>query len=216
MVNIIPEEMPSYVSIVRGFPRPLSMVAFGKGSDIAIFLGYHAKAGTSFATFDHTYSGATIDKIIISGIEVSEFLLNSMVLGEWGVPIGLVAGDEALKEDLKYVPWAEFIPLKKASGRYSALSPSMEAIEKELKAGIKRAVEKLNNKELRAFKIETPVDVEIRFLNSAYAEVADLLPGVERIDGKTIRFTANTVEDAYKIMEVLTLAAAGVSYIVSR
>lgn len=92
----------------------------------------------------------------------------------------------------------------------------MEAIEKELKAGIKRAVEKLNNKELRAFKIETPVDVEIRFLNSAYAEVADLLPGVERIDGKTIRFTANTVEDAYKIMEVLTLAAAGVSYIVSR
>jgi D-amino peptidase len=71
MVNILPEDTPDYIELVRGFPRPLSMVAFAKGSDAAIFLGYHAKAGTDRATFDHTYSGASIDSLEINGVEVS-------------------------------------------------------------------------------------------------------------------------------------------------
>ncbi|AFK23041.1 M55 family metallopeptidase [Pyrococcus sp. ST04] len=216
MVNVIPEEMPEFVSIVRGFPRPLSMVAFAKGSDIAVFLGYHAKAGTGYATFDHTYSGATIDKIEINGIEVSEFLMNAMLLGEWNIPVGLVAGDEALREDTKYTPWTEFIALKKASGRYSALSPAIKVIEENLREGVKRAVDKLKKNELKPLKVEKPVKVNVRFLNSAYAEVAELLPIVERTGGKEVQFSADSVEDAYKILEVLIFAAAGVSYITSR
>ncbi|MFA4639551.1 M55 family metallopeptidase [Pyrococcus kukulkanii] len=216
MVNVIPEEMPDFVSLVRGFPRPLSMVAFAKGSDLAIFLGYHAKAGTSYATFDHTYSGATIDRITINGIEVSECLMNAMLLGEWEIPVGLVAGDEALKKDLELLPWAEFVTLKKASGRYSAISPSLRKIEEELREKTRATVEKLRKKELKPFKLEKPIKVEVRFLNSAYAEVAELLPFIHRKSGKEVEFTAETMENAYKILEVLIFAAAGVSYITSR
>ncbi|CAB49502.1 M55 family metallopeptidase [Pyrococcus abyssi] len=216
MVNVIPEEIPDFVSLVRGFPRPLSMVAFGKDTNLAIFLGYHAKAGTGYATFDHTYSGATIDKVIINGTEVSEFLMNAMLLGEWGVPVGLLGGDEALREDMKLTPWIEFVPFKRASGRYSAISPSMKRIEEELREGVKRAVYKLNRGELKPLEIKKPVEVKVRFLNSAYAEVAELLPFVERVNGKEIKYTANSVEEAYKVFEVLVFAAAGVSYITSR
>ena len=82
MVNILVDEMPGYVRLVRGFPRPLSMVAGGKGERLCNLSLYHAKAGTGKATFDHTYSGATVDGFEINGVEVSETLLNAYLLGE--------------------------------------------------------------------------------------------------------------------------------------
>lgn len=218
MVNLLPEEMPAYVKLVRGFPRPLSMVAGARSSDFAVFLGYHAKAGTGGATFDHTYSGATVDRLEINGVEVSETLLNAYLLGEWGVPVGMVAGDRTLIEDdvKTHLPWAIGVPLKESFGRYSAMSPSMAEIRESLSEGARETLKRLENGELRPLKTETPVDVKLRFLNSAYAETAGLLPFVERLDGKTVRFKAETLEEAYKVFEVIVLASAGVSSIVNR
>ncbi|ACS33293.1 M55 family metallopeptidase [Thermococcus gammatolerans] len=217
MVNVIPEEMPDYVELVRGFPRPLSMVAFAKGSDAAIFLGYHAKAGTGYATFDHTYSGSTIDRLEINGIEVSEFLLNAYLLGSWGVPVILVGGDARLIEDVKkFAPWAVGIAFKESLSRYAAKSPSLGKVKALLKAGVTEAVIKLEEGEAKPLKAKEPVEVKLRFLSSAFADAAELLPIIERIDGKTVRFEAETVEDAYRIVELLILAGAGVNAIATR
>ncbi|WP_099211261.1 M55 family metallopeptidase [Thermococcus henrietii] len=218
MVNILVEETPDYVRLVRGFPRPLSMVAGAKGSDFAIFLGYHAKAGTGGATFDHTYSSATVDRLEINGVEVSETLLNAYLLGEWNVPVAMVAGDKALIEtDVKtHLPWAVGVPLKESLGRYSAVSPGMEGIKKLLREGTLEAFRRVERGEVKPLETERPVEVKLRFLNSAYAEVAELLPFVERLDGKTVRFEAKNVEEAYRTFEVLILAASGVSSIVNR
>ncbi|NJE47787.1 peptide transporter [Thermococcus sp. GR7] len=218
MVNVIPEEMPEYVELVRGFPRPLSMVAFAKGSDAALFLGYHAKAGTSYATFDHTYSGASIDRLEINGVEVSEFLLNAYLLGSWNVPVILVGGDRRLiEEDVKrFTPWVEGVAFKESPSRYAAKSPSMVRLRGELQEGIARAVERLKNGEAKPLKTEEPVNVRVRFLRSDMADTAELLPFIKRLDGKTVEFEAKTVEEAYKVFELLTLAAAGVNAIVTR
>ncbi|HEC96452.1 MAG TPA: peptide transporter, partial [Euryarchaeota archaeon] len=80
MVTIIPENLPEYTSLVRGFPRPLAMISGAKDCDAALFIGYHAKSGTSEATFDHTYTGL-IDELRVNGTPVSEFLLNAYALG---------------------------------------------------------------------------------------------------------------------------------------
>jgi len=218
MVNILPEEMPEYVELVRGFPRPLSMVAFAKGSDAAVFLGYHAKAGTGYATFDHTYSGASVDKLEINGVEVSEFLLNSYLLGSWGIPVILVGGDRRLIEtDVKeFAPWAFGVPFKESPSRYAAKSPGMDRIKAMLRNGVVEAVERLKKGEARPLLTEEPVNVRLRFLRSDMADTAELLPFVKRIDGKTVEFEVRTVEEAYKVFELLTLAAAGVNAIVTR
>ncbi len=218
MVNIIPEEMREYVSLVRGFPRPLSMVSGAKGSDFAVFLGYHAKAGTGEATFDHTYSSASIDRIEMNGLEVSETLLNALVLGEWDVPVAMVAGDGALIEaDVrKYLPWAVGVSLKKSFGRYSSISPSLSAVAKSLKEGTEEAIKRWREGKIEVFTTEKPVEVRVRFLNTAFAEVASLLPFVSRKDGKTVEFRASSVEDALGTIEVLTLTSAGVSSIINR
>ncbi|MGC8618420.1 MAG: M55 family metallopeptidase, partial [Thermoplasmata archaeon] len=58
MGNIYYDKLPEYISLMRGSRRPVSMVnGIDRGFDAAIFLGYHAAAGTLHASFDHTYSG---------------------------------------------------------------------------------------------------------------------------------------------------------------
>ena len=96
MVNLLIDDLPEYVEIVRGYPRPLSMVSGIEGCGVALFLGYHAKFGTAKSTFDHTYSGASINRVEVNGIVVSEFLLNAYVAGESGVPVVMVAGEAKL------------------------------------------------------------------------------------------------------------------------
>jgi len=215
MVNVIPGEMPGYVELVRGFPRPLSMVAFAKESDAAVFLGYHARAGTGYATFDHTYSSSTIDRLEVNGVEVSEFLINAYLLGGWDVPVILVGGDARLIEEVEEkAPGIVGLRFKESLSRYSAKSPSMSRIKNMLRGGITEAILRLEKGEARPLRTEEPVEVKLRFLNSAFADAAGLLPSVERLDGKTVRFEAKTLEEAYKLVELLILAGAGVNAIV--
>jgi len=215
MVNVKIENLPEYVELIRGFPRPTSMIVDVEGSDAVLFLGYHAKAKTLRATFDHTYSGSLIRSVKINGIEVSEYLLNAYYAGHFGVPVILVAGDAKLLEDVeKFTPWAEKVVFKKAFSRYSAKSPSLKSLKKELEDSIKNAVSKLKRGEVKALKADTPVTIEVSFVSSGYADVTSLLPGSERLDGVTVKYTAKDIIEAYKVLELWVFAGAGVKSIV--
>lgn len=218
MVNLHVDDLPEYVEIVRGFPRPLSMIAGSEGCDVALFLGYHAKFGTARSTFDHTYSGASINKLEINGIEVSEFLLNAYATGEFHIPIILVAGEaQLLKDDVKkYAPWAETVALKHSLSRLSAQSPSMASIEKELKEAAKRAVTAFRRKRARPLTVQNPVKIGITFLASHFADVAQLLPNAKRVDGLKVEFTAENMLEAYRTFELLVLAASGTSALLAQ
>ncbi|HHC18863.1 MAG: M55 family metallopeptidase [Euryarchaeota archaeon] len=211
MVNILVEELPEYVQLVRGFPRPVSMTSGIEECDVALFLGYHAKVGTVKSTFDHTFSGSTFELVEINGNPASEYLLNAYVAGHYNVPVILVAGDEKLLEDVReHTPWAETVPLKRSYSRYAAISPSLKRIKKELREAVSRAVKKYKNGATKPLKTKYPVTMRIRFTNSAMADIAELLPFVKRIDGKTITYTSKDIVDAYKIMELLAIASYSV------
>ena len=211
MVNILVDDLPEYVEIIRGFPRPVSMVSGVEGCDIALFLGYHAKFGTPKSSFDHTYSGGSINKVQVNGIVTSEFLLNAYVAGELKVPVVLVAGEaQLLQDDVKqYAPWAENVVLKHSLSRVSARSSSMVKIEKELRKAVRKAVRSKDDAKL--LLAEKPVKMRITFLTSHFADVAELLPIVKRIDGLNVEYTARNMIQAYNTFEHLVLAASGMS-----
>jgi D-amino peptidase len=212
MVNLLVDDLPEYVDIIRGFPRPLSMVAGIEGCKTATFLGYHAKFGTANSTFDHTYSGASISRVEVNGLEASEFLLNSYVAGELGVPVGMVAGEAQLLEDdvKKCAPWAQTVALKNSLGRLSARSASMASIEKELRGAVRRTVAAQKNDRLELLTPEKPVKIGINFLASQYADAAELLPGIKRIGGLRVEYTGRSMVEAYRAFELLVLASSGI------
>lgn len=213
MVNLLVDDLPEYVEIIRGYPRPISMVSGVEGCNVALFLGYHAKFGTAKSSFDHTYSSGTINKVEINGIPASEFLLNAYTAGDLNVPVILVAGEASLLQDdvERYAPWAETVALKRSLSRTSARSPSMLRIEKELRKATRRAVANLRPDKAKLLRTTNPVNIGVTFLASHFADVAELLPTVHRIDGLKVEYAASNMVEAYKIFELLALAAASIS-----
>jgi D-amino peptidase len=209
MVNLLVEDLPEYVEIVRGFPRPLNMVSGVEGCDCALFLGYHAKYGTAKATFDHTFMGATINRVKVNGVEVSEFLINGYAAGEMNVPVILVAGDAQLLADdvKKHAPWAEAVALKHSLSRVSARSFGMPRIEKDLKKAVGKAVASFNKGKAKTLVSKKPVKMEVTFIASHFADIAELSPTVKRTDGLSVEYVARDFVEAYKTFELLSLAS---------
>jgi D-amino peptidase len=215
MVNIQVDDLPEYVEIVRGFYRPLSMIAGAEDCDAAVFLGYHAKYGTAKSTFDHTYSGASINKLEINGTAMSEFLLNASTLGDFKIPVILVAGEAQLLEDdvKQHAPKAQRVALKHSLSRLSARSPALPALEKELRSATKKACASFQKKAFEPLTIKKPIKMKITFIGSHFADAAQLLPGTKRLDGLSVECTCVSMTEAYRTFELLVLASSGVSSI---
>ena len=207
MVNIIPEKIPVYTELIRGYPRATSMISGAEDCDFGVFLGYHAKGGTEKATFDHAFSGSMIDWIKVNGKETSEFILNGIALGHYNVPIILVAGDEVLMDEV--CPEIERLALKSSLSRYAAKSKSMDVIKRELSAACTKAFERFRVGGIRPMKAQEPTEVSVRFSHTDSADCAELLPGSKRIDGRTISFQSRNVIEGYRTLELLIFAIYG-------
>lgn len=212
MVNLLVDDLPEYVELVRGTPRPVSMVSGLEGCNVAVFLGYHAKFGTAKSTWDHTYAGRIINRIEVNGVAASEFLLNAYVAGEMEVPVILVAGEsQLLKDDVEqYAPWAVTVALKQSLSRAAARSFSMIRIEKELREAAKRAAANFKQNRVAPLVPKKPLQVGITFRATHFADVAELLPIVTRTDGLNVEYTAANMTEVYKVFELLVTASLGV------
>jgi D-amino peptidase len=215
MVNLLVDDLPEYVEIIRGYPRPMSMMTGIEDCDAAILLGYHAKFGTAKSTFDHTMSGGTINKVEINGIPCSEFLLSAYLAGEFKVPVIMVAGDaQLLKDDVKkFTPWAETVALKQSLSRLSATSPAMKTIEKDLQKTVKKAVQKHQKNATEILVAKNPIKMSVTFQRTQFADSAELLPQAKRVDGLKVEFTAKNVAEALGTLDLLILAAWGVIWL---
>lgn len=208
MRNIIHEELPPQVRLIRGSLKPLSM---NQGLDssftAAAFTGYHAPVGTQDAILDHTYSGSTAYDVRINGEHCSEARVNAAVAGCFGVPVIFISGDQSACADAhSFLPAVETVEVKRAIGRYAASSLSPEEARKAISSGMRRAVVRCKESKRKSYAFAKPVTLELVFTSTAKADVASLLPGSERIDGRTLRFRHDdflTVFQAFRAMLTL-------------
>src|SRR2546425_13236536 len=84
MRNLLAEELHQAAELVSGDPKPRSMVQdIDGGFDAALFIGYHARAGTRNAILDHTYADRIHD-VRLNGKPVGELGLNAALAGGAG------------------------------------------------------------------------------------------------------------------------------------
>jgi len=219
MLNVDYLSLPRGVALVRGFPRPIAMsTGLDSSFSAAMFIGYHAAAGTARSVLDHTYSSMAFYEVRICGRRASEFYVNALVAGEYGVPVALVAGDDKLCREVGEVsPSTVCIELKKSISRYSASSRSLEEILEELEMGVRQAMERIKSGSLSIVKpLCKPIELELVFRKSEYADVVEELPTCERIDAYTVKFVVDRPSRAAKIIEVAAIIAAGVEHILQR
>ncbi len=212
MGNLNYLDLPDDTYLIRGSLRPISMVyGIERGFDAAIFLGYHAAAGTARSLADHTYVGLAFYEVRVNGVKASEFYINALVAGHYGVPVVLVAGDEKLRDDvLEKTPWVVYVTFKESASRYSAVMKPMNVVLKELGEGIAEAVMRVRGGAVKPLRIEGPVRMEFQFRRTEYADAAEDMPGVERLDAYTVRYVARDVVEGYKVMRVLASLALAI------
>ena len=200
MYNLRPAEMDRRARVLQG-QKAWSMVE-GAGPDrgfgVALFVGYHARAGHPRGTIAHTYSGRpTLSRL--NGRLVGETGVNAAVLGQWGVPVGLVTGDDALAEEVEdWLPWAQRVVVKDSAGGSSAASLHPEAARQLICDGAAAAVRRAIAAELTLLEVERPVVVEVEYVNGVTADFAAVVPGAARFGDRGVRFEASDPVTAYR------------------
>lgn len=210
MRNLRAEDLHDDARLIIG-DKPLSMTqGVGEASDGAFdgaaFIGYHAGAGHPTGVIAHTYSSVTVQEIRINGVAHNEAGLNAIRLGHHGVPVILVAGDDALAGEVAaLLPWAERVIVKRGLGTNLADSLSPAAAQAAIREGMARALARID--EMRLYEPDPPLGGEIDFRTPVMADYACVLPGTDRLGPRTVGFRADDGDALYRTCLALTRLA---------
>ena len=207
MRNLLAEELHPSAELVSGSTKPRSMLeGIEAGFDAACFIGYHARAGTAHAILDHTYTDR-IFRVKLNGQEVGELGLNAALAGTFGVPVALVSGDQALAAECGALlgEGTRAVIVKHAVARHGARSVAPAEACRLIREGVTAAVRQPPT----PWTVESPATIEVEFCSSHHADMAELVPGSERIGGRTVRVTHADYAETFSAFRALyNLASA--------
>ncbi len=202
MRNLLIEELDYRARLISNNIKPMGMMqGIDSSFDAVIFVGYHAKAGSAVGVLAHTGSGS-IGDLRINGRSVGEAGMNTLAAGAVGVPVVMVTGDqEAVAQARELVPNIEGVQVKEAIGTTAALSIHPVTVCTNIQQAAARALKRLS--EFKPAKPATPATFEVRFTQTALADVAELIPTVKRVDTHTVSFQAGDYLQGYRLLRVL-------------
>jgi D-amino peptidase len=209
MRNLLLEELDPRVELISGSLKPLSMVqGVGGQHGVALFVGYHAGAGTRQGILDHTYLGRVISGCRVGQEHFDEAAINAAVCGEAGVPVGLLTGDATVCRTARQrFGDIETVEVKEAITRYAAKSLSPARAQALIRSAACRAVERARAGAFQPFLPKPPHELELDFVNSACADAAELVPGTERLSGLTTRYRAKDAETLLRVVRAWSILA---------
>ena len=207
--NIRFEKMPSYVQLVRSWPRPLGMM---QGVEIgayagALLIGYHAGATNVGGNLSHTTSGEFFHEIRLNGVTVSEAAISAAIAGQFDVPVLMVAGDDVVIAETRAILGdIASAQLKTSLGFLSARMLSPQAADERLCDGVRDAFARKDR--LQPYRVQAPVALEIRLRTRFMAEWLSYIDMVEQLDAFTVRIKAKDIVSASRFLQFLTSARA--------
>lgn len=201
MFNLTPEELDPRARLVQG-KKPLSMVeaASSAAFEVALFVGYHARAGHPRGTIAHTYIGR-VTLATVNGRPITEAGLNALYLGALSIPVGMVSGDDALAEELAdWLPWAERVVVKRGVSWQAADSVHPSRARELVRDGARRAVARAvaGDASLQALALPAPLELRVDFANAGQADIAATIPGFERSGDRGITYQAPDALTLYR------------------
>jgi D-amino peptidase len=185
--NLWIEKLHPKTRLIGGWPRRYGMVdGVEAGFDMLFLLGYHARYGSLRGGMDHSFSSAAVYNIRMDGRPVGEAELNAALAGHFGVPVGLVSGDDVLAENLadRFDPAVERVVVKSGISRHASNNLHPEAAREKIRSAAGRAV----GRKIPPFTFPKGVVAEVDFITTGQADTVEGFPGTERIDGRTLRF----------------------------
>jgi D-amino peptidase len=204
--NLLIEEFPADVRIVRGEPVHLGMMGGLDASfDAAMFVGYHASTHSMKGVRSHTFLSARLTRVALNGAPVSEGVWNAAIAGQFGVPVIFISGDDAAIAEVRAaIGDVEAAETKRTLGFHAAETRTPAAAQLLIRDKAAAAVRGLRAR--KPYLIPTPVTVDISFKSVTPAEAASYLGRVfTRTDSHSVRFTAKDMAEASDIVDFLLM-----------
>lgn len=177
-------------------PMGIKMTFDRKYAAIA-FIGQHSMANVRRGIMAHSYSSLNYQNLLMNGKPVGEIETLAVLAGIYDTPVIMLSGDQAAAAELKaIVPLAETAVVKEGLGRHSCISMSAPVARETIKEAARRAWRKMGS--IPPYKVTGPVTIQIEHTTRNSLKVdADLAPGVEVLDDRTIRFKGKDFLEAW-------------------
>ena len=189
--------LPDHVALVGSSPWSLDMMSgLDESFDAALFVGYHARAGTAAAVLEHTLF-YKVFAITMAGMEIGEFGLNAMLAGHFGVPCAFVSGDDkAVAEARALVPDIGAATVKTSLGRTctEALPPAATA------RLIREAVQTALVAKLPAPLTWAGAPLQAMLARTHHCDAATTQCGTRRLDGRTIEIAGEAYLEVFRTL----------------
>ena len=202
--NLLIEQLPDDVTVIRSWPRELSMMAgIDETFDGAIFLGYHSSTNNTRGIRAHTMSSANVTGVRLNGMTMSEGGINAAIAGHFGVPIIMVSGDDiAVAENQVIIGDIEGAVVKWASGFHSGRTLTPEAAYEVIRTRTKSAIDRID--EFEPYVLDTPIELELSLKHYRPVELLAYLSNVEKVNSHTIRFVGEDIVEVSKFLAFVT------------
>jgi D-amino peptidase len=195
--------------LITGSPRPQYMMPdFGPEYDLVFLVGYHSGTGALNGVMDHTYTSA-FQQIRLQGQPMNEALMNSAYAGYHSVPVGLVIGDEALRQELlrdNALPWVQYVTTKRGLGRFAAKMRPLDVVRQETIEAVKTVLAS-DFQRLPRYRFEAPITLNIELQSTNMADIVAKMPLVKRLDGRTVELVMDDYRDLFDAREAIATLA---------
>ena len=203
MQNLLHTRLDPRVQYIQGNLKPLGMVqGLDDTFDAAIFLGYHARAGTEGGFLAHTGTGS-VKGLWLNGTEVGEGGLNAFYAGSHGVPVILASGDLTFTKQFATLVPTRTVVTKEAIGSSVAKLLHPEEVRARLRAATLEALQSVASAQPLRLDSGGPVTLRMRSASTTRADILQAIPDMRRINGTTVEYDARDMTEAYALIRLM-------------
>jgi D-amino peptidase len=196
--NLIPELLEPGAEYVLGAAWTTYMLPLEQGCDGAIFLGFHAKAGTPDGVLSHTVSESWLN-FFVNGEVVGEIAICAALCGHFGVPVWLVIGDAATCREARAIlgDGVKTVCVKKGLTRFSGRCLAPQEAWRKIEMAVAEVVQ--YPPKVSPYQPATPTTLRVEFTAPEHVR-GYLHAGVRQVDERTVEVTAENFYAAWRLL----------------
>jgi D-amino peptidase len=207
MRNLLLEQLDPRARTIKGFHKSLCMV---QGLDAsyggAVFVGYHACAGTEGGVLNHTMLGKEIQNIYLNGEPTGETRLNAAYAGHFGVPVLVVAGDAAVcAEAGRFLDGVQTVAVKDGIDKFTANCLHPQVAQARIREATARAVAERSRP--APYRLSSPYRLGVEWNSTTIAATCAMVPGVALTGSRSVEFVTADYPELMRVLVVMLLLA---------
>jgi len=172
--------------LIQGRPTPANYYLGDHLYDGILFVGQHAMAGAKNGVLAHSQS-FSVERISLNGRSVGEIGQVAAIGGYFGIPVIMLAGDQAACAELSGLqPKAVTVAVKRLTGKASTISLSHMEARRQIEQAARKAVSQAAS--YAPWRINGPIEMTMEFHPQP----------PQQPTGRTMTYRGRTVLEAYE------------------